>query len=263
MSNYGDYTPIIKRIIELVDEETDRCGHSYEKMCEYTSISPSTWGKIKGGLTQNPKVDTLMSLARYTNTSVAYLVGESKYKKVDNDIILKELTDLGFSESMVANLRRAKESSGKAWAIYKVGLICLFERFFKEENLPLLFAIGKYFCTLNETGKDLVSSEELQRLDYAINSTEISKDAIKLQIETLLKGRKHYESEDLKAHWLQQVTFELQRISVEMNKAIEEKADEISKVNTQKGMIKYMEEKFNQTISEEQDIIFYPEKELK
>ena len=238
MSNYGNYTPIINRIIEVVDEERERCKHSNERMCALAGISPSTWGKIKGGLTENPKLDTLMRLAHYTNTSVAYLVGESKYKKVDNDIILKELKDLGFSESMVTNLRDVKENSSKEWSTCKVGLTCLFDRFFKEDNLPLLLAIGKYFSILNETGKDLVSSEDLQKLEYAINS-DISEDAIKIQIETLLKGRGHYEAEDFKTHWLQQVTFELQRISAEMDKAIKEKSEEISGISSQKRMIKY------------------------
>jgi len=262
MSDNDSFNPFVRNLIKKVDALRDERGYSVERMCELAGISTSTWGKIKGGLTQDPKILTLLGLAHCFDVSVSYLTGESEYKTIDNSIVLKELAKLGFSEEMVENLRVIKDTPNSAWSKYEFGLKRLLTNHFDEENLPLLFSIGKYLSILNATGKDLVETEDLQKLNYAINNPDLSTDVLKLQMQKLLDKRTEYNADALKGYWLQQTTYELQRIKKVIDIATEAVTESFSEKKTKKGAKAFLEKEFSEIGNEEKDVTLYTENEL-
>lgn len=252
----------IETLIDRINTIREERGYSVEYMCNASEVATSTWGKLNGLITQDPKIGTVIRIAECLGVSVSYLIGETEYKTIDNGIVLKELADLGFSENMVENLRTIKDTPNSSWSMYKFGLKCLLTNYFNEEKLPLLHSIGKYLFILNATGKDLVETEELKKLNYAINNPDISDESLKLQIKKLLDGRMEYDADALKGYWLQQTTYELQRIKKVIDIATEVVTDSFSEKKTQKGAKAFLENAFSEIGNEEVDITLYTEKEL-
>jgi len=262
MSEENRFETFVLELVKRIHAVRRERNYSVERMCELANISPSTWGKLNGGITKDPKIDTIMSLAKALDVSVSYLIGETEYKTIDNGIVLKELAKLGFSEEMVENLRVIKDTPNSAWPMYEFGLKRLLTNHFDEEYLPLLFSIGKYLSILNATGKDLVETEELQKLNYAINNPNLSDDVLKLQMQKLLDKRMEYNADALKGYWLQQTTYELQRIKKVIDIATEAAAESFSEKKTKKGAKAFLENAFGEIGNEEKDVTLYTENDL-
>ena len=262
MKNYANPSDITDRIISLVDAKREELNQSYEQMCQSAGIAISSWNKIKGGITQLPNTETLRRLANYLDVSVAYLIGETKYKQIDNDIILKELADIGFTEKMVENLKITKEKAGNEWYIYETALKSLFDNLFEAETLHIMYCIGKYMSANSYVERTAILTEDLNKLEYALENNDISNEALKNQIQEVLNGKNNLTSEEQQGYWLLQITHELQNCRTKFNNFLNSYAKAfVESGMTEKEMKKELEERFDTLGEKTMDVIFSPEKE--
>ena len=86
----------IETLIDRINTIREERGYSVEYMCNASEVATSTWGKLNGLITQDPKIGTVIRIAECLGVSVSYLIGETEYKTIDNGIVLKELADFIF-----------------------------------------------------------------------------------------------------------------------------------------------------------------------
>ncbi len=257
--------PIYSKRLQLLSEEMkeDKSeGFTIQKLTDYTGVSSSSWAKLLSGETINPKLDTLEILAGFFGVTVSYLIGESECRQLDIQAGMDIMEKLGFTEDMIATLKIVKENSGDKWRIYTEGLEYLLTDFMEDNTLPLLYSIGDYLSNLPSTGKNIVNSEDLKRLEYALEDNSISNESIKKQIAELIKRKEEYSIENLESYRFQQVTYELQKIRERQTKGMIEVIKLMSGKKTKKGLTKMLEDGFEYSGNKPMDVTFFSEKEL-